>query len=73
MLADSGPLARRSRSMIDKRLLEILRCPACHGEIGPVGKDEGLECAACGRIYPIRDGIPVMLIEEASQPTRGGK
>jgi hypothetical protein len=54
---------------IDERLLEILRCPACHGEIDPLEGDLGLECRACGRIYPIRDGIPVMLVEEASPPT----
>ena len=54
---------------IDARLLEILRCPACHGEIDPLKADQGLECRDCGRIYPIRDGIPVMLIEEASPPT----
>ena len=56
---------------IDSRLLEILICPACHGEIKPVADDQGLECLACGRIYPIRDGIPVMLVDEASSPTRG--
>jgi len=56
---------------IDARLLEILICPACHGELKPVNADEGLECLACGRIYPIRDGIPVMLVDEASPPTRG--
>jgi len=54
---------------IDARLLEILRCPACHGEIDQLKADQGLECRDCGRIYPIRDGIPVMLIDEASPPT----
>lgn len=55
--------------MLDPRLLEILCCPAeqdgraCHGalEEGP----EGLLCRACGRVYQVRDGIPVMLAEEA--------
>jgi uncharacterized protein YbaR (Trm112 family) len=56
---------------IDPRLLEILVCPACHGGIRPLEGDEGLECSECGRIYPIRDGIPVMLVDEASPPTRG--
>jgi len=55
---------------IDARLLEILVCPACHGEIQPLQADAGLECAKCGRVYPIQDGIPVMLVEEASPPTR---
>ena len=56
---------------IDARLLEILICPACRGELSPVEEDAGLECTSCGRVYPIRDGIPVMLVEEASPPTRG--
>jgi len=55
---------------VDARLLEILVCPACRGEIRLLDDDRGLECAQCGRIYPIRDDIPVMLIEEASPPTR---
>jgi len=54
----------------DARLLEILRCPACHGEIRPVDEGRGLECGRCGRVYPVRDDIPVMLVEEASPPTR---
>jgi len=55
---------------LDPRLLEILVCPACHGELRVVSDESGLECGPCGRVYPIRDGIPVMLIEEASPPTR---
>jgi hypothetical protein len=57
---------------LDPRLLEILRCPACHGDIRPVDDHRGLECERCGRVYPVRDGIPVMLVEEASPPTREG-
>ena len=55
---------------IDPSLLEILICPACHGDLAELDADAGLECAGCGRIYPIRDGIPVMLVEEASPPTK---
>jgi hypothetical protein len=49
--------------MIDKELLEILACPACKG--GVELKDEKIVCKKCGKIYPVRDGIPVMLIDEA--------
>jgi len=49
--------------MIDERLLEILACPACKGDIELKGSK--LICKKCHRVYPIRDGIPVMLIEEA--------
>ena len=53
---------------IDPRLLEILICPACRGEIRALDDDAGIECRACQRVYPIRDGIPVMIVEEASLP-----
>jgi uncharacterized protein YbaR (Trm112 family) len=58
------------RVSVDPRLLEILACPACHGEIAETEAEDGLRCAGCGRVYPIRDGIPVMLVEEASAPSR---
>ena len=54
---------------IDPRLLDILICPACSGSLAAVAADSGLECGQCGRVYPIRDGIPVMLVHEASEPT----
>ncbi len=49
--------------MIDKELLEILACPLCKTSVRE--EADRLVCTACGRRYPIRDGIPVMLIEEA--------
>ncbi|MFC1497447.1 Trm112 family protein [Verrucomicrobiota bacterium] len=52
---------------INKDLLDILACPKCKT---PVVQDEDkIKCTnnSCGLIYPIRDGIPVMLIEEADQ------
>ena len=52
--------------MIDKTLLEILACPVCKTEVKLEG--DRLVCVQCGRRYPIRDGIPVMLGEEADQP-----
>ncbi len=52
--------------MIDKELLDILACPLCKTE---VKLEEGkLVCVKCGRRYPIRDGIPIMLIDEAELP-----
>jgi uncharacterized protein YbaR (Trm112 family) len=52
---------------IEKDLLELLACPACGGQakVELTADGNGLECAACHRVYPIRDGIPVMLVEEA--------
>ena len=51
--------------MIDKDLIEILACPACKADVQE--KDGKLVCTQCGRKYPIREGIPVMLIDEAEQ------
>jgi uncharacterized protein YbaR (Trm112 family) len=49
--------------MIDQELLEILACPACKAPVRLEG--DRLSCTSCGRRYPIRDGIPIMLVEEA--------
>ena len=54
---------------LDPRLLEILVCPACHAKVRLNDAASGLACEGCGRVYPIRDGIPVMLVEEASAPS----
>jgi uncharacterized protein YbaR (Trm112 family) len=56
---------------IDPRLRKELICPACHGELKQNDAGDELGCLQCGRIYPVRDGIPVMLVEAASPPTRG--
>ena len=49
--------------MIDKELLDILACPACKADVKL--QDDKIVCTKCGRKYPIKDGIPVMLIDEA--------
>jgi len=50
---------------IDKELLAILACPKCKGDIALNEKGDGLVCRACKLMYPIKDDIPVMLIDEA--------
>jgi uncharacterized protein YbaR (Trm112 family) len=57
---------------IDPELLKILVCPECRVAVRPA-PDAGLQCDGCGRIYPVRDGIPVMLVEEASAPKSEGQ
>ena len=56
---------------IDPELLEILVCPQCKAELvvkrASDGAEQSLECAACRLAYPVEDGIPVMLVEEARQ------
>jgi hypothetical protein len=54
--------------MIDKELLDILACPVCKGDIFYDEANEKLICKGCGRRYPVRDGIPIMLEEEAELP-----
>jgi uncharacterized protein YbaR (Trm112 family) len=51
--------------MMDKELLAILACPACQGDVEL--KENKILCAQCGRKYPIKDGIPVMLVDEAEK------
>ena len=54
---------------IPKTLLDILACPACKGGIEHDETAQKLVCIGeCQRRYPIRDGIPVMLIDEAELP-----
>lgn len=64
---------------MDSELLAILACPKCRGSLTPVERSteqpmeqptvqkdtQGLSCPACSLVYPILEGIPVLLIEEA--------
>ena len=50
---------------ISKDLLDILACPKCKAEITLNEKEDGLLCSTCQLLYPIRDDIPIMLIDEA--------
>ncbi|HOK55562.1 MAG TPA: Trm112 family protein [Armatimonadota bacterium] len=50
---------------INKKLLDILCCPACDDRPKVELSDNRLICKKCGRAYPVRDGIPVMLVDEA--------
>jgi uncharacterized protein YbaR (Trm112 family) len=53
---------------LSKELLEVLACPKCKGDVRLNEKKDDLICDRCKLLYPIRDGIPVMLIDEA-KPT----
>lgn len=50
---------------LSQELLEILACPACKAKVELKPDGSGLKCVACKRVYPIREDIPVMLIDEA--------
>lgn len=50
---------------LSKELLEILVCPLCKAALELKADGSGLKCTQCHRVYPIRDDIPVMLVDEA--------
>lgn len=52
---------------LDKDLLAILCCPKCKGDISLTESGDGLVCETCRLKYPVRDDIPVMLIDEAEK------
>jgi len=52
---------------ISPELLAIIVCPSCKGELTLTEVPE-LACAGCGLVYPVRDGIPVLLVDEARKP-----
>ncbi len=54
---------------LDEEFLSLLACPVCKTSVRREG--DRLICSTCGRSYPIRDGIPVMLVEEAEMPPAG--
>jgi len=57
---------------LEADLLEILACPDTHH--APLDYDpaaQTLTCTECGRVFPVRDGIPVLLLDEATMPERG--
>lgn len=58
---------------LDAELLAILVCPNDRGEIDYHEEQQVIVCRTCGYRYPVRDGIPIMLIDEAEKPARGGR
>ena len=52
--------------MVKKELIEIMCCPECKGDVEE--KDGKVVCLKCGRRYPIKDDIPIMLVEESELP-----
>jgi len=56
--------------MIIKQLLDILVCPVreCRKPLTLAADENSLRCTGCGLVYPIRDGIPILLIDQAQKP-----
>jgi uncharacterized protein YbaR (Trm112 family) len=62
----SPPLSYILHMPVDPELLEILACPNCKAPVKLVKGGTALKCDTCKRVYPIKDDIPVMLIDEAT-------
>lgn len=58
---------------VDPELLEILVCPNDRGEVDYLESEQVIVCRTCGYRYPVRDDIPVMLIDEAERPANPPK
>jgi uncharacterized protein YbaR (Trm112 family) len=61
-------MAEAVSGIIPRELLDILACPRCRAAVELVSKssgEQGLVCGPCGVVYPIQEGIPVMLVDEA--------
>ncbi len=50
--------------MLKKELLDILCCPKCKGDLDYNAEKETLTCKKCGKVYPIKNDIPIMLVDD---------
>jgi uncharacterized protein YbaR (Trm112 family) len=68
---DPIPAPEEDPVNLDPALLEILVCPACRSELRVDASADELVCTSpeCGLAYPVRDDIPVMLVDEARRPS----
>jgi len=62
----TAPVKLDASMAISKDLLEILVCPVCKAVVQLKADQSALKCVECHRVYPIRDDIPVMLVDEAT-------
>jgi uncharacterized protein YbaR (Trm112 family) len=62
--------ARYNDSMMLKKVLNIIVCPVpnCRKPLTLAADESSLQCTGCGRIYPVEEGIPVLLTEKARLP-----
>ena len=51
--------------MLSQDLLDIIVCPACKNDLTYSEVQQTLTCSGCHRVYPIKDGIPILLVDEA--------
>ncbi len=65
-IATGGPVPPTDALRVDSRLLEVLVCPLTKGPLEYIEAERALVSRVAGLAYPIRDGIPIMLVEEAT-------
>ncbi len=51
---------------VDEELIALMICPACQGKVELKPDGSGIKCVACRRVYPIKDDIPAMLVDQAT-------
>jgi uncharacterized protein len=51
--------------MLDRDFVEILQCPACRAPLAYDEVKDQLKCGSCHRVYPVKDDIPVLLVDES--------
>ena len=54
-------------AVLTRELLELLACPGCKGELALLDEEDALACLTCAVKYPVREGIPVLLVDEAEK------
>jgi uncharacterized protein YbaR (Trm112 family) len=64
-MPDAHEASKETAMKLDPVLLDILVCPDCKGSLTVDYDNDELICNACGLIYPVRDDIPIMLVDEA--------
>ena len=71
-MSEQSPSSRSGKAGNTDELLDVLCCPSCKGDLEPLDGGAGLSCASCAVVYPVREGIPVMLVQEAVPLDRWG-
>ena len=64
---EGAPVPAYNVGMISQDLLDILVCPVCKKPLVQKESGERLKCTECHRVYPVRDNIPILLVDEAVQ------
>jgi uncharacterized protein YbaR (Trm112 family) len=65
-----GSADRKEEPMaLNKELIDILACPKCTGALTLLPAGDGLACPACAVVYPVKDDIPIMLVDQAVPDT----